>query len=230
MAESQIAEAAVAIGALEKDKTNTHSNYKYISEAAVKAAVRAHVYSRGLAPQAVAVEIISDEWHPYGSQGNMANFVKVSCTITIVDGDDTRKVDGLGAGVDYADKALMKAQTAAVREAWKNMLGISDGNDPEASPAGDERRPPPQHAPQEKPRDVVIPFGKNKGVKLGDLPLRSLNWYAEKANEQWLRDACRAVIDMQTKEIDPTKEDPESEPNYLEPPREPGSDDEPGLF
>lgn len=138
MADSLIAEAAVAIGRLEKDGHNNQGGgYAYLSEKAVKGAVRKHVYGRGMAPD-VRIEIVSDEWHPYGKAGGAANFVKVKCSLDVQDGGVVRHGEGVGAGVDYADKATMKAQTVAVREAWKNLLGITDGGDSEGDPVGDE--------------------------------------------------------------------------------------------
>lgn len=191
MVESQIAEAAVAIGALEKDGQNDQQGgYRYLSEKAVKAAVRQHVYGRGMAPD-LRVEIISDEWHPYGRQGHMANFVKMKCSIDVLDGHVTRHGEGLGAGVDYADKATMKAQTVAVREAWKNLLGITDGQDSEADPVGDEGPAPRETRKEpEEQRDAIPYGGKNCGRLIADLDTQALEWYAEKADHDWVRDAC----------------------------------------
>ena len=222
---SLIAEAAVAIGKLEKDGRNSQGGgYEYISERAVKGAVRKHVYGRGLAPDELKIDIISDEWHPYGRDGNMANYIKVRCTIEIDDCGRRRHGEGLGAGVDYADKALMKAQTAAVREAWKNMLGISDGNDPEGDAVGDEgpadkpneskpQKQTPVRASGSSLRDVEVTFGKHKGKTLGKIPEDYLSWLAENANDADMKAAAAAVHKMRTANIDPT---PDKGPEYPE--------------
>lgn len=173
---SLLAEAAVAIGRLEKDGHNTQGGgYYYLSEAAVKGAARKHVYGRGMVPD-VHVEILSDEWHPYGKGGGEGNFVKVRVALDIEDNGVLRHGEGLGAGVDYADKALMKAQTAAIREAWKNLLGISDGNDPEGDPVGDEGPMSPEKASAvaeldklEEPAGLRAWWKKHSKGKTGDV-------------------------------------------------------------
>ncbi len=131
MSGEKLASALASIGAIAKDKRNTHSGYDYMSEEAVKLAVHKVLAAEGLVPD-VECSIVSDEWVP-AKNGGQRNLVKVVCSITV----DGHSSSGLGAGIDYDDKALMKAQTAAVREAWKNMLVIPSGGDPEASEAAD---------------------------------------------------------------------------------------------
>ncbi len=114
-----------AIGALAKDKTNKHSRYDYMSEEAVKTAAQRAMVEVGVAPTEVIVTILSDVWIS-GKQGQQ-NMIKVEATIHFED----RHFSGLGAGIDYGDKALMKAQTAAIREAYKNAFCIPSGGDPE---------------------------------------------------------------------------------------------------
>lgn len=44
------------------------------------------------------------------------------------------------------------------------------------------------------PADVVLHFGKHKGKKLKDVPTDYIEWLAEKANDQWLRDAVKKFL------------------------------------
>lgn len=44
------------------------------------------------------------------------------------------------------------------------------------------------------PADIVLTFGKHKGKKLGDIPTDYVEWLAEKAKDQWLRDAAKKFL------------------------------------
>lgn len=55
----------------------------------------------------------------------------------------------------------------------------------------------------DNPADVVLPFGKHKGKKLGDIPTDYVEWLAEKAKDQWLRDAAKKMLESENNpEID----------------------------
>ena len=44
------------------------------------------------------------------------------------------------------------------------------------------------------PADIVLHFGKHKGKKLGDVPEDYIQWLADKANDQWMRDAAKELL------------------------------------
>jgi hypothetical protein len=140
----KLAEAAAAIGRLEKDKRNSHFGYDYLSEEAVKAAANRELTSRGLVPTEVLFEVLRDE--QVQTKGGTANMVVVRVTIVV----DGCRWQGLGAGSDSGDKAVMKAQTTALREAWKAGLIIASGHDPEADEATDTA--PLAQAPRQQPQ------------------------------------------------------------------------------
>lgn len=123
----RIAKATAEVGVLSKDRTNTHDRYSYLSEEKVKQTVQRLIAEHQIAPQHIDFELICNEWIEAKS-GAKRNLVHLRCIMTWEDGSH---VVGLGSGIDYADKALMKAQTSAVREAWKNRLTIPTGDDPE---------------------------------------------------------------------------------------------------
>lgn len=53
------------------------------------------------------------------------------------------------------------------------------------------------------PADIVLTFGKHKGKKLGDIPTDYVEWLAEKAKDQWLRDAAKKMLESENNpEID----------------------------
>ncbi len=60
------------------------------------------------------------------------------------------------------------------------------------------------------PADIVLTFGKHKGKKLGDIPTDYVEWLAEKAKDQWLRDAAKKFLSQPIqgqKTIDTQNED-----------------------
>ena len=60
--------------------------------------------------------------------------------ISIIDSESGETVDlyGIGSGQDAGDKAVMKAQTAAIKYAYMMSLCIATGDDPEADTNTDE--------------------------------------------------------------------------------------------
>ena len=55
----------------------------------------------------------------------------------------------------------------------------------------------------DNPADIVLTFGKYKGKKLGDVPLDYVEWLAKKANDEWLRDAAKKMLESENNpEID----------------------------
>lgn len=60
--------------------------------------------------------------------------------IMLVDAESGESVTitGLGSGQDSGDKAVMKAQTAAIKYAYLLSMAISTGDDPEADGRTDE--------------------------------------------------------------------------------------------
>lgn len=74
------------------------------------------------------------------SKGNAEQRVTVKVTITLVDAESGESVVlvGLGSGQDVGDKAVMKAQTAAMKYAYLMSLAISTNDDPEADSRTDE--------------------------------------------------------------------------------------------
>ncbi len=217
MADDKLVEAAVAIGQLKKDKRNPHGKYDYISEEAVKTAVHREITSRGILPDRFVTDIVADAM--VDQKQGKANLVKVKVSIDI----DGKHWEGLGAGIDYGDKALMKAQTAAVREAWKNGFVIASGepNDPEASPEdGPRQQARPAQGRQQttsgsgtgdksEAARVTVPFGRAKGEALGDQSAEELEWFAHTYNgkNEELRQAARTLL-KETGSGDGEDEDP----------------------
>ncbi len=195
----RLGRVALLVGVVAKDKTNEHDGYSYQSENAIKFAVHKACMEVGVVPSGVSFSVLSDEWVAARS-GAKRNLVKVICSLQV----DMGTYQGLGAGIDYGDKALMKAQTAALREAWKNALTIpsAEVNDPEAdqsdvndpapperssggtrqAPRAARRSPPRGRAPQEN-GEAKLPnmnwLGESAGAPLSEVPTSLLARYVE---------------------------------------------------
>jgi hypothetical protein len=72
------------------------------------------------------------------ARGNTEQCVTVKVTLRLTDGFEEHETEGMGSGQDAGDKAIMKAQTAAIKYAWMLALSISTGDDPEEDAGTDE--------------------------------------------------------------------------------------------
>ena len=201
---ARLARVAALVGVVPKDKTNTHDGYSYQSEAAIKDAVHRACMEVALVPDSVEYEVISDEWVP-SRQGAKRNLMKLRCILRV---DGKGPFHGLGAGIDYGDKALMKAETSSLREAWKTALTIpsigspdpeadeSDVNDPAPVQAAPPAPPPaPQEAAPPAPRPAPRrqapaphpaearrePEPRRREERGGEPRLPNMNWLGENA-------------------------------------------------
>jgi hypothetical protein len=151
---------------VEKDGINAFHKYNYASAANVLAHVNRACARHNVAP-VVDPEIVSSE------ETKSGRLVTVRARVTVHDGDSDAKLSfsGLGSGQDTGDKAIMKAETAAIKYAWMLTLSISTGDDPEADESTDRRaagqqsppksqaappRTQPAPAAQQAPRNATV--------------------------------------------------------------------------
>ena len=127
---SDLAEVMAEVGYVQKDGTNSHFKYKYASAEAVLKKLNAALSQRKIALGST-VELLNYE------AGNAI----VRITLTLMRGTDFLQVSGLGQGQDKGDKAVMKANTAALKYAVANAFLISWGDDPEADASTDSPAP-----------------------------------------------------------------------------------------
>lgn len=178
------AKAIGSMGRIAKDKRNEHSRYDYLSEEAVKAEVRKVVAEHGLDPKITTFEVLSDEYRQ-AKQGEQ-NIVKVRA---VLEWDGGIRCEGLGCGIDYGDKAILKAQTSAIREAWKNRFIIATGHDPEADEATDQAGPskpstaPRQSKPSKAKADKQLQF------------IEAVQARAEEFDAVQAKEIARAILD-----------------------------------
>ena len=121
-----------------KNGSNEFHHYKYATSADVLEKVNAALVKFKIA-SIVTPEVLQSS-EVQNSKGNVEQRVTVRITVTLLDADSGESVQlvGLGSGQDGGDKAVMKAQTAAIKYAFLMGLAISTNDDPEADSRTDE--------------------------------------------------------------------------------------------
>lgn len=121
-----------------KNGKNNFHNYKYATSADVLEKVNNALTKNGIA-SIVTSELIKLE-NVQTAKGNIEHLATVKIEVTLIDKDSGEmfKFTGLGSGQDSGDKAVMKAQTAAIKYAYLLSLAISTGDDPEEDIATDK--------------------------------------------------------------------------------------------
>lgn len=142
MENSQIAAKLVKVMAdcsyVAKNGINSYHNYRYATAEDVLVKVNEALTKNHLACTVKPTIISFDE--VTNLKGNKEHLATVSIHIEIIDSESGESVDfyGLGSGQDAGDKAIMKAQTAAIKYAYMLGLCIATGDDPEADVKTDE--------------------------------------------------------------------------------------------
>jgi hypothetical protein len=129
------------VGYIQRDKQNPHFKYKYVSaEAVLKAVNPAMLEARMSSMPTFRIVPVP---------GGRADVVTVECVLHLTD-EETGYGEiasvAFGSGQDTGDKAVMKAQTAALKYAWTTALNVPTGDDPEADANTDKAAEP--EAPQ----------------------------------------------------------------------------------
>ena len=121
-----------------KNGVNTFHKYKYATCADVLEMVNASFVKHGIA--SITVPEVVDLHEVTTAKGSTEHIATVKITIKLVDADsgESLEISGMGSGQDSGDKAVMKAQTAAIKYAYLLSFAISTGDDPEADQRTDE--------------------------------------------------------------------------------------------
>ena len=135
---SKLIQVMAECSQIRKNGLNEFHHYKYATSADVLEKVNAALVKHKLA-SVVTPEVVQAS-EVLNSKGNAEQRVTVKVTITLVDAESGESVllVGLGSGQDVGDKAVMKAQTAAIKYAYLMSLAISTNDDPEADSRTDE--------------------------------------------------------------------------------------------
>ena len=112
-----------------KDGYNNTLKYNYVTAAKVNDIVNASLVKNKIATTSKAT--LLDIREVETSSGKKVRLATVAVEITLrdVEGEETMTISGVGSGQDFSDKGVAKAQTMAVKYAWKSALLIADAGD-----------------------------------------------------------------------------------------------------
>lgn len=125
-------------GHIAKNGLNPYHQYKYATAEDVLLKVNSALTKNKIA--SVVIPEIASMVDVTNLKGNTEHLVTVNVQIKLIDSESGECVDlfGIGSGQDAGDKAVMKAQTAAIKYAYMMSLCIAAGDDPEADTKTDE--------------------------------------------------------------------------------------------
>ena len=121
-----------------KNVLNSYHQYKYATAEDVLLKVNSALTKNKIA--SIVIPEIASMVDVTNLKGNTEHLVTVNVQIKLIDSESGECVDlfGIGSGQDAGDKAVMKAQTAAIKYAYMMSLCIATGDDPEADSKTDE--------------------------------------------------------------------------------------------
>lgn len=128
----------IECGYIAKNGLNSYHQYKYATAEDVLLKVNTALTKNKIA--SVVIPEIASMVDVTNLKGNTEHLVTVNVQIKLIDSESGECVDlfGIGSGQDAGDKAVMKAQTAAIKYAYMMSLCIATGDDPEADTKTDE--------------------------------------------------------------------------------------------
>ena len=128
----------IECGHIAKNGLNSYHQYKYATAEDVLLKVNTALTKNKIA--SVVIKEIASMVDVANLKGNTEHLVTVNVQIKLIDSESGECVDlfGIGSGQDAGDKAVMKAQTAAIKYAYMMSLCIATGDDPEADTKTDE--------------------------------------------------------------------------------------------
>lgn len=135
----KLSKVAAHCAYVRKDGVNLFHKYNYATAASIFEKVNeALIEHRLVSSPRFTIEELKDRTN---AKGTAEQLVTIQCELCVQDIDSEGKVltIAFGSGQDNGDKAVMKAQTAALKYAWMMLLNISTGDDPEDDEKVDSR-------------------------------------------------------------------------------------------
>lgn len=133
----KIAQASGDMGAIAKDGINQgQGGWQFISESAIKAAVRKAMKKYGFAIIPKEIKDVT-KYERRTAKGSSFYFYDVTQVFLITDGTESFEAEMIGTGSDSGDKAVNKAVTMAFKNLEKQLFNVSDKSeeDPDSETA-----------------------------------------------------------------------------------------------
>ncbi len=125
-----IGKLAKIMGAMEpfaKTGENKSMRFKFVEVNEILNDVRPRLAEAGIMLFPLDMEFEKIEFHPRGNGQSTHVFIRTTWLVT--DGNEERRVVGLGEAIDTSDKAVNKAQTAAEKQVLQKLFLISNEED-----------------------------------------------------------------------------------------------------
>ena len=165
---------------IQKTGKNTFHNYKYATAADVLEKANEALVENNVA--SIVKPKLIEFRDVLTAKGGTEHLATVEITVTLIDAVSGESLDivGIGSGQDASDKAVMKAQTAALKYAWMMAMNISTGDDPEADEKTDKNAVP-ENTPKPEPLLFTkkLSDGSTVKVPLGELTPPQIQYYAK---------------------------------------------------
>lgn len=135
---TKLVEVMKEVAYVEKKGNNDYHHYSYATSADVLMKINVALTKYKICsitrPEVLSIVDVTT------AKGNVEYLATVKMDIMLIDSEsgETITITGLGSGQDGGDKAVMKAQTAAIKYAYLLSMAISTGDDPEADGRTDE--------------------------------------------------------------------------------------------
>lgn len=124
-------------GHVDKDGYNSFHKYHYVTAAKVNDMVNASLTKNGIVTSTNFELLELREVATKDDKAERLATVKAEITLRDAESEETVTISGLGCGQDAGDKGIAKAQTMAVKYAWKSTLLIDDASDDPDSDGGE---------------------------------------------------------------------------------------------
>lgn len=123
---------------IQKIGKNNFHGYNYVTSADVLDKVNTALLNNGIITTVTPTLI--DFREVTTAKGNVDKHATISVIISMIDieSGESVQISGIGSGQDSGDKAIMKAETAAIKYAYMLSFCIATGDDPEADERTDE--------------------------------------------------------------------------------------------
>lgn len=172
----KLSKVAAHCAYVRKDGVNLFHKYNYATAATIFEKVNEALIEHRLI-SVPTFEIASDK-ELTNAKGNRENMVACRCVLSVFDLDsDTKPLStvAFGSGQDNGDKAVMKAQTAALKYAWMMLLNISTGDDPEDDAKVDSRMAGEPITKKKTPEEYQATVEANKAANYSPLAVELSN-------------------------------------------------------
>lgn len=166
---AKLAEVMAKCRYMPQDKENSFQKYKYTSAASMFGRINEALSDQKLSIR-TRLELLEMR-DVQTARGATEKYAVVSATVVVRDAESEESAEfvGLGSGQDAGDKAIMKANTAALKYAYIGGLCIAMADDPEdASPESSQFIPTKQPTVTTKPTAKKPEVAQNGGDKCSE--------------------------------------------------------------